>query len=99
MKREGWTDLNIKDKAAIVTALAAFLFGWILSIAGFIVEPLGEVADSVLWILGQSLIYCASVFGLTTYFQSETRRLRMYTDERMRLIDKKIEEGENNNDN
>lgn len=71
-----WSELDIKEKAAIVTAVAAFVVGWGLTIAGFIVPPLGEIADSILWVLGQALIYAASVFGITSYFTSESRRLK-----------------------
>ena len=71
-----WCSLDIKEKAAIVTAIAAFVVGWGLTIAGFIVPPLGEIADSILWVLGQALIYAASVFGITSYFTSESKRLK-----------------------
>jgi len=76
MKNESWSDLSVKDKAAIITAIAAFIVGWALTIAGFIVPPLGEIADSILWVLGQALVYAASVFGITSYFTSETRRMK-----------------------
>ena len=82
-----WSDLPVREKIAIITAISAFVVGWGMSIAGFWLPPIGEVADSVLWILGQALIYAASVFGLTGYFTSETRRLR-------RDIDLKIEDYE-----
>lgn len=76
MEKSNWKDLNIKEKTAIISAIAAFVVGWGLTISGFIVPPMGEVADSVLWILGQSLIYSASVFGITSYFTTEQRKLR-----------------------
>lgn len=75
-----WCDLSIKEKIAIITAVAAFIVGWAMSIAGFWIPPVGEVADSILWILGQALIYAASVFGITGYFTSETRRLKQDVD-------------------
>ena len=65
-----------KENLGIWTALAAFGAGWGLTISGFIVEPVGEVADSVLWILGQSLLYAGSVFGITSYFGAEQKKLR-----------------------
>lgn len=71
-----WKDLNIKEKLAILSALGAFVLGWCLSIGAFFVPPVGEVADSVLWILGQALLYAASVFGVSAYFRSETVQLR-----------------------
>ena len=86
---EKWKDLSIKDKIAIVTAVVAFIIGWGLSIAGFVVPPLGEIANSVLFVLGQALVYAASVFGIAGYFSSETARLRndvknMITEEEKR---------------
>lgn len=69
-----WKDLDIKDKVAIITCCIAFALGWILTIAGFIVDPLGIVSDSVLWILGQSLIYTASVLGIGMYVNHSIRK-------------------------
>ena len=86
-----WKDLNVKEKIAIITAIAAFIAGWGLTIAGFIVPPVGEVAESTLWILGQALVYASSVFGITGYFSSEATKLRLDIDRFQRNIDKKIE--------
>lgn len=85
---EKWNELNIKEKLAIISAIVAFIIGWGLTIAGFIIEPTGEVADSVLWILGQALIYSASVFGVSAYFNSESVKLKkdikMYVNRRLK---------------
>ena len=93
---ENWNDLNIKEKLAIISAILAFVIGWGLTIAGFIVEPLGEVTSSVLWILGQALIYSASVFGVASYFNAETikmkKDIRSYVNKRL----KDEEDGEDN---
>lgn len=92
-----WVDLNIKDKLAILSACIAFILGWCMSIAGFWIPPVGEVADSILWILGQALLYAASVFGVSAYFRSESVQLRKDIDkhlehvERMRLREKMID--------
>ena len=74
--KTNWIDLNIKDKIAILSAIIAFILGWCMSIAGFWIPPIGEVSDSILWILGQALLYAASVFGVSAYFRSETVRFR-----------------------
>lgn len=71
-----WAELDFKTKFAIVTAAVAFLVGFGLTIAGFIIPPRGEVHDSVLWILGQTLIYTASVLGVGMYLNSELSKLR-----------------------
>lgn len=97
MGKENWSSLNIKDKLAIITAIAAFIIGWGLSIAGFIVPPTGEVSSSVLFILGQSLVYAASVFGITAYFNTETKRMRsdfrmMIKEEERKLKEDEVEQ-------
>ena len=85
---ERYEHCTMKEKIAIITAVSAFLFGWGLTIAGFIVPPLGSITDGVLWCLGQALIYAASVFGITGYFSSETIRMKrdmnIYLDKRLK---------------
>ena len=65
------------------------------------VPPLsvGEVSDSILWILGQALLYAASVFGVSAYFRSETVQLKRDMDrhlehmERMQIQREKLRRG------
>lgn len=76
---------NRKQRAAYATAIVAFIVGWGLTIAGFIVPPLGEVSGSVLAILGEAMVYAASVFGVTLYFNHQMERFRI---DAKRYIDK-----------
>lgn len=71
--------LNKHDLAAVITAIAAFIIGWGLTIAGFIVPPRGEVHGSVLAILGEAMVYTASVFGVTLYFKGQMEKFRSDT--------------------
>ena len=95
-----WNDLNIKDRLAILSAFIAFILGWCMSIAGFWIPPIGEVADSILWILGQALLYAASVFGVSAYFRSETVQLKRDMDrhlehmESLRIQREKLRHGQ-----
>lgn len=87
-----WKDLNIKDKLAIVSACIAFTVGWTLTcLAAFV--PLLISEQGVLWILGQALIYSASVFGLGMYFKSETVQMKQDVRRYMRRM-KEEEENE-----
>ena len=73
--KQNFKDLNIKEKLAIVSACAAFTIGWGLTIcAAFVPILLSE--QGVLWILGQALIYSASVFGLGMYFKAESVQMK-----------------------
>ena len=68
-------DLNIKEKLAIISACAAFTMGWVLTgIAAFVPLLLSE--QSILWILGQAMTYSAAVFGVSMYFNAETRIMK-----------------------
>lgn len=83
-----WSDLSIKEKLAIGSACFAFIAGWTLTgIAAFVPILLSEQAT--LWILGQSLVYAASVFGVSLYFKAETVQMKhdmeRYFDKKERL--------------
>lgn len=80
---------NAKDKretAAYITAIISFVCGWGLTIAGFCVPPTGEVSGSVLAVLGEAMVYAASVFGVTMYFRNQMEQFkadtRQYINER-----------------
>lgn len=46
-----------------------------LSVAGFIVEPTGQIHDSVLWFFAQCLIYAGSIFGIGIYVNTKFNSL------------------------
>ena len=79
---------TIKQKVAMLSGIVAFILGWGLTIAGFFVPPLGEIADSVLWVLGQALIYTGSVLGLTQYFSAESVKLRSDVNRHMEMMER-----------
>ena len=83
-----WKDLNIKEKLAIASACIGFIAGWTLTgIAAFVPLLLSE--QGVLWILAQSLTYASAVFGVSMYFNAESRQmkrdLKHYFNEQERL--------------
>lgn len=90
--------LDIKTKFAIGTAVIAFVVGWGLTIAGFIIPPKGEVHDSVLWILGQALVYTASVLGIGMYFNNQMAKFRADTRRYIRDIEQGREPEEEGTD-
>lgn len=68
--------MDIKQRTAYITAIIAFVAGWGLTIAGFCVPPTGEVSGSVLAVLGEAMVYAASVFGVSMYFGHEMEKFR-----------------------
>jgi uncharacterized membrane protein YqgA involved in biofilm formation len=55
----------------VCSAVGMLIVGVSLNIAGFIVPPTGEISNSVLWVLAQSLIYAGSVFGVKSYIDTK----------------------------
>lgn len=71
-----WKELPYKDKAAYCLAFSAFCLGWALTIAGFLVPPIGVVHETVLWILGQALLFSGSVIGIAQYYSAELKAFK-----------------------
>lgn len=46
------------------TAVFMLLAGVGLSVAGFCVEPVGHISDSVLWFLAQCVLYAGAALGV-----------------------------------
>ncbi len=91
--RETWSSLEVKTKIAYITAVAAFVCGWGLTIAGFIIGA-GIISDSVLWVLGQALVYAASVFGVGMYVAGSVKGMKESIKDFMAIEKKKLEENE-----
>lgn len=62
-----------KDSLAVISAIMMLVFGAGLCIAGFIVDPLGIIDNSVLWIMGQCLLYAGSIFGIGMYVKATVK--------------------------
>ena len=67
MKKEARQDLQIWS------AIAMLAFGCALTVAGFIVPPLGVISDSVLLVLAQCFIYAGSALGIDYYVNMKIR--------------------------
>lgn len=71
-----WKDLSIREKHALIAAGLAFILGWTLTTLGFFEDPRGEVSNSVLFILGQALVFAASTYGIVNYIGSQHRAMK-----------------------
>lgn len=67
MKKETRQDLQIWS------ALAMLMFGCGLTVAGFVVPPLGVISDSVLLVLAQCFIYAGSALGIDYYINMKIK--------------------------
>lgn len=65
-----------KDKLSYWFAGAALLIGFILTIAGFIVAPLGVIDNSVLWVLGQCFVFAGGICGISLHVKGTTEEMK-----------------------
>ena len=63
----------MQDNLSKLSAIGMLMAGIGLTIAGFIVPPLGEISDSVLWFTAQTLIYAVSIFGVKVYIDHQLK--------------------------
>lgn len=71
-----WNELHFKDKLSYVLCILSFIIGVILTIAGFIVKPLGEVDDSILTSLGLFLSFSGSIIGITQHYSQQLENFK-----------------------
>lgn len=69
-------DVNKKEAIQYATAVGMLVAGLALTVAGFVVEPVGEISDSVLYVLAQCLIYAGSIFGVGLYVNTKFAMLK-----------------------
>ena len=75
---------EFRSQIGAITALLAFLFGFGLTIAGFCVPPIGIVHDSVLWVLGQCLIYTGTVLGISTHYETKVKEFEKKIENKLK---------------
>ena len=75
-ERDYQPDRTLEIMFQKLSALLMLVSGVALSVAGFVVDPVGEISDSVLWYVAQALIYAGSVFGVTVYIDQRLGQLK-----------------------
>lgn len=63
-----------KEDIQVWTAVGMLIAGTGLTVAGFLVTPLGIIHDSVLWFFAQCLIYAGSIFGVSIYVTGKVNK-------------------------
>ena len=71
-------DKQTKDKVSYLMAVLSFMFGMGITIAGFVVSPLGIIHESVLWVLGQALTYSGAVFGVGLFVNNKKEEIKSF---------------------
>ena len=74
-----------KDTITVWSAIAMLAFGVALTATAFCIDPVGEIHDSVLWTLGQCLLYAGGALGIANYARTSAREA---VDERLKEMNK-----------
>ena len=67
---------DIKERISYIFAAVALFVGFGLTIAGFIVSPVGIIDSSVLWVLGQCLTFVGAVVGVSLHVKNNMQTLK-----------------------
>jgi hypothetical protein len=84
---------GIKENITYGSALVMLVFGVVLTTAGFLTAPVGEIHDSVLYVLGQCLLFAGSIMGVGTYTAGKVREMRHDIDRRFRAYERGADDG------
>ena len=71
-----WKELSFKDKLSYILCICSFIIGVLLTIAGFVVNPLGDIDASVLTSLGLFLSFSGSIIGITQHYSMELDKFK-----------------------
>lgn len=63
-----------------IAAVAAFVIGMGLAVAGFMVPPEGVISGSVLTLVGETMTFFGAVFGIGEYTKIQLAKLRRAGD-------------------
>ena len=63
-----------KESASIISALALIISGIVLVFCAFFRSSNGSISDSVLWYVGEALLYAGSVFGIKSYIDYKLKK-------------------------
>lgn len=74
--KSNWKSLDFKSKLSYVLCIASFVIGVLLTIAGFMVNPLGEVHASILTSLGVFLTFSGSIIGIAQHYSMELEKFK-----------------------
>ena len=84
---------GIKENLTYGSAIGMLIFGVVLTTAGFIIDPQGQIHDSVLYVLGQCLLFAGSVMGVSAYTAGRMRHIEHEIDHRFRAYERGAADG------
>lgn len=82
---------NTKEWIQYGSAIALLTSGVTMAFLSFFLNG-GDVRDSVLWYVSQTLVYAGSIFGVGIYIQSKWGDVKGYVDKRLREDEDKYED-------
>ena len=87
---------HTKDAIQYGSAVLTMICAWILVFFAFFSSPEGQIHESVIYIYAQSLLYVASLFGISMFVVNAVNTMRKDID---RKIDNKLKDTSKNDTN
>lgn len=74
-----------------LVAIAMIIFGMVLCMMGFWVDPTGTISNSVLAALGQILLLVGAIFHINLNWKNKENSFETRVDDRLKRIEDKLE--------
>lgn len=79
-------DFNNKELAQYSSAIITLLSGIVLVFISFFLSPTHEVAGSVLAYMGEALVFCGGIFGVSLMIKTKFAEASCEVDDKMEKI-------------
>lgn len=80
--------LSKKDIWCYSIATGVGIIGWMVTIISLFLPPPGEIHESVLVALGQSMLFVATVFGVSYYVKGKIGEFKTHLDNKINDMNK-----------
>lgn len=66
---------NIKEWIQYIICIVCLLGAMTMSFLAMYIDPQGQIHDSILWIIGQVLVFVGSMFGISSIHNVQTKKI------------------------
>lgn len=85
-----------KENVQYITAITTLFSGILMCFLSFFMTEQHLIHDSVLWYMGQAVIFCSAVFGLNIIIKNKIidaeNNILKHVDDRMKPVDSLLKE-------
>lgn len=83
MKKQSWSDLNIKDKISYVMSIILIVSGIIMAFICFFLTDNHDITNGVLFYVSEAFVTGGSLLGIGLYIKGKFSEMNTYIHEKI----------------